>query len=345
MSRPTQAEDVLAANPGALTKIGCALMGSGQGAKAVALARQALARRPDDPELLSAVQVILSHAIPQWHGAMLLDTERNAAFEHAIVRAVASGRSLLDIGTGSGLLSMMAARAGSKAVYACEANPALAETAREIFERNGFGDLIRTLPKHSTGVDRDSELGGGADVVVAEIFSDDLLNEGALATLRHAHSALARPNAQFIPAAASIRFALAHYEMSPPELTGVEGFDLSLFKRHLNPETKVAIGDKRLQLRGEPETLFHFDFASGSSFAGERSETRVTVSRGSANGIARWIKLVLDDVETYENEPGPGRRSHWAGLFTPFPDGVLEDGQSVTVHAAHDQERVHIWFS
>ena len=59
--------------------------------------------------------------------SMLHDTSRNNKYEQAITAAVAafvarSGRKpvVLDVGTGTGLLAMMAARAGAEHVYACE---------------------------------------------------------------------------------------------------------------------------------------------------------------------------------------------------------------------------------
>src|SRR3569623_1665571 len=96
-------------SPETLTKLGCALMGSGQRAKAAALVDAALGES-DDPALVSAARIILSHHVPQWHGPMLADTERNSAFEQAIARALPAGGTLLDIGAGSGLLSLLAAR-------------------------------------------------------------------------------------------------------------------------------------------------------------------------------------------------------------------------------------------
>lgn len=58
-------------------------------------------------------------SIPQWHYDMLHDQQRNEAYETAIARAVATKRlgsqgpvHVLDMGTGTGLLSMFAARQG-----------------------------------------------------------------------------------------------------------------------------------------------------------------------------------------------------------------------------------------
>ena len=64
--------------------------------------------------------------VNNWHFAMLNDVDRNAKFDLAIREAVAAlapevGRvRVLDLGAGSGLLSMMAARAGADKVYAVE---------------------------------------------------------------------------------------------------------------------------------------------------------------------------------------------------------------------------------
>ena len=55
--------------------------------------------------------------MPRWHFDMVLDDQRNTAYNAAIRRAVAAKRAAgctdilaLDVGAGTGLLSMMAAR-------------------------------------------------------------------------------------------------------------------------------------------------------------------------------------------------------------------------------------------
>ena len=60
--------------------------------------------------------------VDQWHYRMLNDKERNVAYDKAIRRALQlrPGAVVLDIGGGTALLSMFAARAGAKHVYCCE---------------------------------------------------------------------------------------------------------------------------------------------------------------------------------------------------------------------------------
>lgn len=331
----------LFSNPEALMKLGCALMAAGQGAKAVELVRSALAHG-DDPALRAAARVILSHRIPQWHAPMLADVARNEAFDRAIARAIPGKGSVLDIGAGTGLLSLMAARAGAPAVFACEANAALAATATEIVAQNGYADTIGVLASSSRDLDRE-KVDGGVDLIVAEIFSDDLLAEGVLATIENASASLANEGCQVIPCAGSIRIALAWYDYDRLGIGEAAGFDLSLFERHMKQDRKLKVDDPQLSLRSEPATLFDFDFQSGGPFPPERTSTTLTCRGGTANGIVRWIRLQLDAETRFENEPGAGTPSHWSALFTPLPGKGLEDGESVAVHAAHDRDQVMLW--
>lgn len=56
----------------------------------------------------------------------------NADFVFLLVQA---GVTVLDIGTGTGILAVMAARAGASKVFACEVNSVLCDIAREVVER------------------------------------------------------------------------------------------------------------------------------------------------------------------------------------------------------------------
>ena len=345
MTGASSSKSGLFAAPGALVRLGSALMGSGEGDKAVRLLESAARERPGDPELESAERVILSSGIAQWHMPMLADAGRNAAFERAIRRAVTPAMTVLDIGAGSGLMSMLAARAGAAAVVACEAQPALAETARAIVAANGWSEKVRVIGKASTQFDRDVDVLGGADVIIAEVFSDDVISEGALPTLGHALAALARPNVQVIPAEASIRVALAHWPNEPQSLRDVSGFDLSLFQRHSPAWRRVRSTDSRLQLRSAPESLFTFVFAPGQSFGADRSRVALRC-RGPANGFVQWIRLQMDAQEAYENAPGSACDSHWSLLFHGLPDGrCIADGEEVVIEACHDGERLQVWLA
>lgn len=287
--------------------------------------------------------MMLSQDVALWHSAMLADEPRNRAFEQAISRAAAGADMVLDIGTGSGLLSLIAARAGAKRVVACEVNSALAATAREVVAANGYESVIEVIAKPSPDLDRERDLAGGADLVVAEVFGDDLVNEGALATLHHAMRELARPGARIIPARGAIRVAPA-WHARPLGPTGeAAGFDLGAFERHLRPYQKVQTDDPSVELRGEPADLFDFDFQGGGPFNPDRARVDL-VATAPANGVIQWIRLSLDEAIEHENRPGAGRRSSWAAAYRPLPEGrIAAPGETIGVNGAHDGGRVHLW--
>jgi tRNA/tmRNA/rRNA uracil-C5-methylase (TrmA/RlmC/RlmD family) len=80
------------------------------------------------------------------HEEMLKDKVRTNAYRNAIEgnREDFRDKIVLDIGAGTGILSIFAARAGAKHVYAVE-NAEIAYFAREIIKKNGLEDKITIL--------------------------------------------------------------------------------------------------------------------------------------------------------------------------------------------------------
>lgn len=328
-----------------LVRLGCALVGSGQGGKAVAIAERMIEDHPGDKLWSEAGQAILSHKVPGFHRSMLADLARNRAYESAIRSSVRPGDLVLDIGAGSGLLAMMAARAGAARVVACEADPLLAATASEIVGRNGFADVVEIVAQRSTKLERAGALAAGADVIVSEVFSHTLLDERAIETLNHAMTRLARPGARIIPGSASIQVALVDYrgKVLPP-IGEVAGFDLGLFDRHAPRTMSIPLKSRNLRLRSAAQTLFDFDFTRGEAPAEQRRTMALTSLGGRVNGVVQWIRLQLTQEVSFENRPGPGRWSHWPCVLYPF-DSPLEtvEGEEVPVEGWHDEVRLRIW--
>lgn len=71
------------------------------------------------------------------HRLMLSDRPRNEAYARALAGAELAGKVVLDVGCGTGYLSMLAAKCGARKVYAIEAS-GMAEVAHEIVRANGL---------------------------------------------------------------------------------------------------------------------------------------------------------------------------------------------------------------
>jgi SAM-dependent methyltransferase len=313
---------------------------------AVELCLRAVELAPGDEEIRVAATEILASGVPSWHFDIVRDHGRNSAYEAALRRAITPGCKVLEIGTGTGLLAMMAARAGASLVITCEADPAIAAVAREIIGRNGFADRIRVVGKHSTSLEVAGDLGGPVDVLVSEIVSNDLLSEGALPVMEHVREAgLLRPGGRMVPLRGRVRVALASDdEWQTERMNEAAGFDLTPFNRLAAPQRAIYVGGSRLTLRSDPADLFAFDFASGGPFPQRQAAIALAAHGGRINGIAQWIALDFDGEGRYENLPEPGAISSWMTNFHPFEREIgTEAGQRFTVHGRHDRKSLRFW--
>ena len=138
-------------------------------------------------------------ADPVEHARMLHDERRTGDYLAALAAAVRPDDVVLDIGTGSGVLAVAAARAGARHVYAVEASD-IAEVAERVFAVNGVRDRVTLLP----GWSRQIELPEQADLLVAELIGNEPLEEEILETTLDARRRLLAPGARLIPHALTL---------------------------------------------------------------------------------------------------------------------------------------------
>ena len=108
---------------------------------------------------------------------------------------------MLDIGTGTGLLSMLAVKYGADSVTACETFLPMANCAIKVIKENGFADKISVIKLHSTSltVGENGELKQKANILVSEVFDTELIGEGAIHTFNHAFKNLLTVSKFFKP--------------------------------------------------------------------------------------------------------------------------------------------------
>ena len=329
----------------AINNHGAALAAAGDDAGAIEAYRRALALDPAYVEARDNLEQACSRSAPPWHFPMMADTARNKAYEAAISRA-SPGRHVLDIGTGSGLLAMMAARAGAAKVDTCETVAPIAATAARIIAANGFSERVSVHSKHSDAMVVGEDLSRRADLLVTETFASGLLSEGVLPALERAWRDLLAPDAQVIPSRAAAHGYLVGGEDIEAHLFAptATGFDLSAFD--LFAPAKVGLHLDRIphEALSADFEIFAFDLMQ-TWFAPQRKVIEVAVTQaGRCVGVAQWLNLQLDAESNYENRPRASAGANgWMHVLYRFDRPMdLKVGDTVRLAAGHSRTSMTI---
>ena len=298
--------------------IGAILQDLGQFEEAIIYHKKALKLEPTNPSIKQSLSRVLTRFVPPWHLKMLADQERNDAFEKAIERAVNTDTVVLDIGTGSGILSMMSAKYGAKQVYTCETSTHIAEVAEKIIEDNGFKDKVKLFRKKSTQL-TDAEFTEKPSIIVAEIFDAGLIGEWAIPTFRHAIKHLCTEGCKIIPAKANVVGRLLHLPSSASvnPMKSISGFDLSAFDQFRIPKEYISEDLKLSEHRflSDEFDLMNYDFTNlGDPIPAHTYHTKkISIEAnedGALHGIAFWFNLILDEAITLSSAP-ERLNNHW----------------------------------
>jgi len=328
--------------------LGLVLDELGRHDEAKAMLRRAAELAPESAQIAANLRIVASRGAPMWHFSMMNDAERNAAYEAAIRDTVRADDLVFEIGTGSGLLALMAARAGASHVVTCEMAEPIASKARQIVSRNGCGGSITVIARKSTDVRIPQDLAHRAAVLMAEIVSSDLLGEGILESFEDAKGRLLEPAAKIIPRRGSIVCQLVGASGLDRyvRVGNVAGFDLADFNEFTPVKLHPADVDVSFDYYSAPIGLFEFDFQGRAHFPAESKQIAVSATRGGlCQGLLQWIRLELSEGVVYENAPdGAGavrRAGHWQPVVYPFPQPIeVVAGQVVEVFAAHNRQNL-----
>ncbi|GAA6221228.1 protein arginine N-methyltransferase 7 [Lates japonicus] len=306
---------------------------------------------------------------------MLHDHDRNEKYYQGIRAAVARVQArgekviVLDIGTGTGLLSMMAVTAGADFCYAVEVFKPMAEAAQCIVEKNGFSDKIKIINKHSTDVTvgPDGDMQMKANILITELFDTELIGEGALPSYEHAHQYLVQEGCEAVPHRATVYAQLVESELLwswaqlqpvevegarlvPPPAVGCCAGSHSVCDIQLS-----QVSPNSFTPLGPLCTMFSVDFSKPVSSAFQSHSSQfMAQSGGRAHVVLSWWDLDMDPSGSIVCTMAPGWtypqpktapwRDHWmqSVYFLPVESRVTE-GEELSLTVCHDD--YSLWYS
>jgi len=325
--------------PARLAKMALVLRSKHQDSDARALARAARALDDADYRLRIMTEWCVREQAPTWHFDIIADEVRNETYGRALEAVVKPGMTVLEIGTGTGLLSMLAARAGAAHVYTVEREPDVARAAREIIARNDMADRITVIDKDAHELRLGEDLPRRADVFVAELVDDSLLGEDVLGLTRLARERFLVDDAILLPSEVSaIGCVVAADEQHHKRyrMADVMGFDLTPFNRFSPVRSSwydMTQGRDVVPL-SEPTTLLHLDLTRDVPKEASTAVSLTITRPGKAEGVMRWLRLDFGHGIVYEVRPP--KRSCWTPLVHHLRAPLdLAPGDAVEVEVSY----------
>ncbi|CAN1333529.1 Protein arginine N-methyltransferase 1.6 [Linum perenne] len=263
---------------------------------------------------------------------MLNDSARNRAYREAIDKTLTKPCHVLDAGAGTGLLSMMAARAmgGGKAaramgggkVTSCESYLPMAKLMRKVLHVNGMGKDIKLINKRSDELEMGVDIPSRADVLLVES-----------SFLRKLHDL--RNN---------------ETEISDGIRLVPNGLDAIIRAKSQQHPLHCDSLSKEIRLLSKPFEIFEFDFWRRPESHGEAKVVVEAIDDGRANGVVSWWVLQLDREGTIFYSTAPkwidqgvsNWCDHWKQCVWLIPDEGIQvsKGEEVVLHAVHDETSV-----
>jgi len=257
------------------------------------------------------------------HRTMICDRVRTEAFRRAIESVVRPGDVVLDVGAGTGILSLFAARAGAARVYAVE-RTAVAAVAERLAAANGAAGVVEVFHGDVLQV----ELPGPVDVIVSEWLGGFGIDEGMLGPVIAARDRWLKPGGVMIPRTVTAWTALVHDRYSG---------EMAEFLRHnpygLNLDDLAEMTVNEIFYSGtfrhlaaadrcsEPARLWTTDaqlIPLAQAQAPCQAETLLPVrGHGTANALALWFSAQLAPGVSLSVGPGDPP-THWGMTTAPL---------------------------
>ena len=254
-----------------------------------------------------------------YHRVLLEDSHRVDAFERAIRALVRPNDVVLDLGSGTGLFGMLAARRGASRVHAIESMP-VAKLAKVLIEANGLDEIVTVHQADARFLDPVEPV----DLVVSDCLGRFLVDDGMVPAVVKAGEWL-KPTGRVCPS--TILLFLAPVGMMT--LGAVDTFAGSFFGLDYrsaipyaeNCTYNVELGPEHLMATRQ---LFH-NWVPPESPAPFEGQVGFELAKNcELRGVVGWFEATLAPGIVLSNQPGI--QTHWGQILFPIPNTKVIKG-------------------
>ncbi|XP_074274583.1 putative protein arginine N-methyltransferase 3 [Silene latifolia] len=289
------------------------------------------------------------------HREMLSDKVRTDAYQQAIMKnpSLMNGAAVLDVGCGTGILSLFAAKAGASRVIAVDASEKMAAVATKIAKDNGLlrSENISSGNGQCTGVievvhgmieDLDKSISiepHSIDVLVSEWMGYCLLYETMLSSVLYARDRWLKPGGAILPDTATMFVAgFGRGCTSLPFWENVYGFNMSSIGEELVKDAAefpiIDVVDSN-DIVTETAVLQNFDLATMkaemmdfTSSIELQLKSDGTAKSSWCYGVVIWFdtgftRRVCKEVPANLSTSPYIPKTHWSQTILTFKEPIL----------------------
>lgn len=249
------------------------------------------------------------------HRQYLSDPNRLDAFSRAIQAVVRPGAVVLDLASGTGILGLMACRAGAARVYSVEVG-GMIEVARGIAAENGYADRVVFIKGLSPHV----ELPERVDVVMADQIGNFGFNAGIVEYFADARLRFLKPEGVSVPRRLDLCLALVESPTLDGQVefwaSGPAGFSFDSVKE-LAANTGYQVDYAAADLLSSPGTLA--SILLDANLAPIQGKVSLRAERdGVIHGLGGWFAAELAPGVSMTNSPLAAARIRRRQIFFPI---------------------------
>jgi len=246
----------------------------------------------------------------------LIDEQRTAAFQRAIKNTVRKGDVVADCGAGTGILSLFAADAGAKIVYAIESDSRVLKNLQKTFELNGYKKKIILIE----GDVRSVRLPEKVDMIIAEMIATGLIEELQVPAMNNMLG-FAKPD---------VRIVLESLELYADLVSNKNdyfGHKMNII-RYEYPEIK--------NLKATPMTAKviyrKVDFSKVNNDNQVSLKSEFTILRdGNINGLRISMRTIFYDGSIFDSSP-----AYCYPIILPVQDTAVKKGDRCLVSLSYE---------
>jgi predicted RNA methylase len=256
-----------------------------------------------------------------YHYEILADRRRLEPLRRAI-ESVARGRRVLESGAGSGVLSLFAAKAGARQVYAVEKDPAIIKWIRENVRSCRLENVVRVIEEDARSLTLADVDGQKVDLIIAEHLSTWQVTESQISVMNHLNRQVAGEPAIRIP-----ECAFNCVELANSQFRFEDAVDLRTYYF-------VFSGIRGPKVLSRPTLFQRIDF-------GELNETSINHAirvKATGSGIVNSLQLT-SPLRLLEGIDFQSSDSLMPPVVVPLAEDLqVEAGDVVKVHCKYSFE-------